>query len=520
MKTNIGQYAFDFHRKYALYSRYFVSLFTLLFFLLFTCSKLLGWSGITSLIRQEEVFPFLILFLLYEILFSVCDLDPSHQPKKLSIHPNASLSSRALNQYIVAHEPMSADLLECSSGSMDTMLNELQTANTRIRLLVQHPDVALNSSQRRKILSSLVEIVSKQYGTQLYENCIIKCYKTTPSLHGRLFDNSKLYLSWYLYQDENILEDSAPVVEVNQGTVAGKDKEAALVKMFKQHFEAIWKDPQTENLEDVLLQYYPYTVIFWDVDGVLMELESIRITNLTHVLAAYGIDFSAHDMHCPQTFNIPVNKDSQDMMETTMALDGAGDNNIYWWAVAQKPSLQAQLSLKDWNARLIALYSQSRERLTPHADVLRLLNKFSADHRVVQGIVTNTSKEQLNINLSVLGAVKDKIAVRITNDDVTNFKPNPEPYLCGQNRALEVLQARGVHTKAAVFIAVEDSPSGVQAALSSGIFCIQYMADAKGAKYDGHSDRLSTAYSTQEIENHLNHIMTNKENVHIPAMSN
>jgi HAD superfamily hydrolase (TIGR01509 family) len=102
-----------------------------------------------------------------------------------------------------------------------------------------------------------------------------------------------------------------------------------------------------------------------------------------------------------------------------------------------------------------------RENRWPHT--LSLLDR-ARDHRCAVGLATTSRRRQACHVLNVLG-LDDTFDVVATADEVARTKPHPEIYrLC----AVEL----GVPPER--MLAIEDSPTGTQAAVDAGLHCIAF----------------------------------------------
>jgi HAD superfamily hydrolase (TIGR01509 family) len=109
--------------------------------------------------------------------------------------------------------------------------------------------------------------------------------------------------------------------------------------------------------------------------------------------------------------------------------------------------------------------SEYRERikteLTLKPGVLSALNAVQASE-IPQMVVTSTKTESAHSKIGLFG-IESFFCDLVGGDQVTNGKPNPEPYLLAcQKLGIEPSQA----------LIVEDSPNGVKAGLSAGAMVI------------------------------------------------
>lgn len=82
--------------------------------------------------------------------------------------------------------------------------------------------------------------------------------------------------------------------------------------------------------------------------------------------------------------------------------------------------------------------------------------------------VTNSIRSSTVAMLHAVGIISS-ISLLVTNEDVKNHKPSPDPY----NKAMEIFQAKPGET-----LIVEDSPFGLQAAICSHASVIWKVKDA------------------------------------------
>lgn len=212
-------------------------------------------------------------------------------------------------------------------------------------------------------------------------------------------------------------------------------------------------------------------VVLWDVDGVLIDSEPLHYQKLFAVTKKYGIILEEQDFTAEQRFTIP---DGDKVKEVCMPLGGAGDKNIYHWAVHQKPSLKEALPMNGWLDELLEHFIANKGMLKPRAGIIPLIEALD-QNGVMQGVVTSGVPKQVEANLSVLSSHAMKFAFVLTANDVTRSKPDPEGYLIGKRKAESLLTMQQKNSGEPIFVAVEDSVPGVRAALAAQIACVQYL---------------------------------------------
>lgn len=107
----------------------------------------------------------------------------------------------------------------------------------------------------------------------------------------------------------------------------------------------------------------------------------------------------------------------------------------------------------------IDMYKQDQSKI-------ELINYLSCIGKVA--CVTNSIRSSTIAMLHAVGIISG-MSLLVTNEDIKNHKPNPEPY----NKAMEILGANPDDT-----LIVEDSPFGLQAAVCSRASVIWKVKDA------------------------------------------
>lgn len=107
----------------------------------------------------------------------------------------------------------------------------------------------------------------------------------------------------------------------------------------------------------------------------------------------------------------------------------------------------------------------SEARLAPGAD--RLLRSLESDGIGI-GLVTSSSGESVQAFIDVLWPLSGPPTVTISRDPTVKRKPHRAPY---------VLAIEALAVEASDCVAFEDSAAGVRAATSSGLPCIQIVAN-------------------------------------------
>ncbi|WP_193553876.1 HAD family hydrolase [Rothia uropygioeca] len=174
--------------------------------------------------------------------------------------------------------------------------------------------------------------------------------------------------------------------------------------------------------------------IFFDHDGTLVDTEPLWAQSKSDLAVQFGKTWTEEDtLACL----------GRPMTDTLIRLQELG-------IPLSKPELLARLTT---DAREII--SQTEVPFLPGiSDLLEEL----AQARIPTAIVTNATAEIANMTAG--RAPEGLIRTVIGNEDVTDPKPNPQPYLMAAQRL-------GVEPEDSV--AVEDSPSGVASAMAAGM---------------------------------------------------
>jgi HAD superfamily hydrolase (TIGR01509 family) len=89
-------------------------------------------------------------------------------------------------------------------------------------------------------------------------------------------------------------------------------------------------------------------------------------------------------------------------------------------------------------------------------------------------LVTATAKDLVDIMLGTIG--RDNFDAIVTDDDVIDGKPHPEPY---------VSAAAAIGVRPGNCVAIEDSPTGIASALAAGCVVVAVPAEVDLSRIDG-----------------------------------
>lgn len=189
-------------------------------------------------IQTSGFFAVLAIALLVDILGRLVDPDP-----QLDVYEDWEGTREATVNFIRAGRPRTADLLEYSCWQLGWLMSELQRTQTRVRILVAHPDSAVSPREKRRIEDNLDMLQHD------YPNYVIRLYRAPAGLRGRRLDDL-LALSWYAHSyDENgelcISGHQNAVILGRNYTKQGRNLE----RTFDSVFHALWDDQNSVALE-------------------------------------------------------------------------------------------------------------------------------------------------------------------------------------------------------------------------------------------------------------------------------
>lgn len=180
----------------------------------------------------------------------------------------------------------------------------------------------------------------------------------------------------------------------------------------------------------------PIEAVVFDMDGLLLDTESLAMDALVSAGTALGYDMPRE--FCHLMIGAPADRCQALVIETY------GEN----FPLAKYFATQ-ELHLR-------ALVDSGKMKLK--TGVLELLDTLDA-HGIKRAIATSSSRLRTDHHLGLVG-IAERFEHIVTRDDVTRGKPNPDPFL----QAAKLL---GVAPEAC--LALEDSYNGVRAAHAAGM---------------------------------------------------
>jgi beta-phosphoglucomutase len=181
-----------------------------------------------------------------------------------------------------------------------------------------------------------------------------------------------------------------------------------------------------------------YNTILFDLDGVIVNTDNIQYETIKQ--SVYEI----------LNFDISQNNNINEMFKSTIT-------------TLDKLKFLSNYITIDHN-KIDIIYTNKKQLADKYFSKLDIDNekinlmKYLKEQNCKIAIVTNSNKTSTNIILKNIG-IYDYIDVIITNEDVLNKKPSPEPYL----KAIEILECSIKET-----IIFEDSEIGIISAKNTG----------------------------------------------------
>ncbi len=177
--------------------------------------------------------------------------------------------------------------------------------------------------------------------------------------------------------------------------------------------------------------------IIFDLDGTLVNSEPLHMEAWLQVLANHGLNFDE------AWFEQWIGKSDRHLAES----------------VVKEYTLEVALTtLQQTKGRTYHQIASERAAFFPQVEkyILQLRKQM------LLGIATNSSKQDTSAVFSRL-PLPEYVSAIVTADDVEQLKPAPDMYL---------LAAEKIGLNVDEGVAIEDSPAGLQAAKSAGLFTL------------------------------------------------
>jgi HAD superfamily hydrolase (TIGR01509 family) len=198
----------------------------------------------------------------------------------------------------------------------------------------------------------------------------------------------------------------------------------------------------TEHTDEVGQGNRRFRAVLWDIDGTLLLSESMHFRALRHTLATEGIDV-------PDEFHHEIVGRAAKVVHEKC-----------------RQAFGLSMSFNQWRRLKYSYYTAHAAEIAVRPGALETWRMFE-QLGFRQALVSNSDRIVVNVNIRVLG-LEEPGFISVSINDVVRGKPDPEPY----ERAAALLGVK-VHQ----CIAIEDSPTGVQAALASGAQTVAWPED-------------------------------------------
>jgi HAD superfamily hydrolase (TIGR01509 family) len=197
-----------------------------------------------------------------------------------------------------------------------------------------------------------------------------------------------------------------------------------------------------------------FKAIFFDMDGLLVDTESLYLDASREIFAPYGVELPLewyiHEQLAKGT-------------STFSLLEQAG---------VPAPKVNELRLARDTR------YVEMLEHIKPIDGVNEVLGKLSG--KFTLAIVTSSHREAFDVIMEKTD-LRKFFSFVITGDDVKNIKPDPEPYL----KAVEISKQEKQYC-----LALEDSHKGSIAAKAAGISCYAIPDELTRTHDFSHADKV------------------------------
>ncbi|HKJ12514.1 MAG TPA: HAD family phosphatase [Ornithinimicrobium sp.] len=174
--------------------------------------------------------------------------------------------------------------------------------------------------------------------------------------------------------------------------------------------------------------------VLWDMDGTILDTEPYWMAEETRLVEEAGGTWSTQE--ASELVGSDLNHSAQALLERT-PVSGSSDEIV--------------------NALLDGVVRQVREEIPWRPGARELIAEL-AEAEVPMALVTMSWQPLAEVLLEALPP--STFAAVVTGDQVSDGKPHPEPYLTA---------CRRLQVEPADCLAIEDSPTGVRAALAAGV---------------------------------------------------
>jgi len=188
-----------------------------------------------------------------------------------------------------------------------------------------------------------------------------------------------------------------------------------------------------------------YEAILFDFDGVLVDSEPVHFACWREVLEPFGIhlDWETYHAHFIGISDLAMLEDLARLKEPPV------DANLLWEQYPRKR----------------ALFRERMAHGSPITPGVRDLLAWLDGRRLA--VVSSSGRDEIEPILKA-GGIRERFGAVVCREDVTQFKPAPEPYL----KAAALLEARTA-------LVVEDSEAGIASGKAAGFAVLEVPAAAR-----------------------------------------
>jgi hypothetical protein len=214
---------------------------------------LIGWiiskfvPDVDNWIRQQRVIELVALVLIAELIAVVADVR-KNLANPLELSQDQARSSQKLFNIISNYKPSSAKVMGLSAGKREDILSFLTRGGWEIKLLIQHPEAAMNDILKHHLREKVQELSNITFIN--YDKVEIRLYKRPSFFRGTKLGQNCIAIGWYAC-GEGVYEffgHSNPVISATQGSSESK----ILNDFFDRAFDYLWNHPETISFQDYI----------------------------------------------------------------------------------------------------------------------------------------------------------------------------------------------------------------------------------------------------------------------------
>jgi len=195
--------------------------------------------------REQRIIELVILALIVEMISGLTEIkDGLSHP--LLLHPDQGPASQISIEKVSKTKPSIAKIMGLSAGKREDILNILTSRGWEIKLLIQHPDAAMNEILKHHLAEKIQELANVTFIN--YEKVEIRLYRRPCYIRGTKLGKVSIALGWYAC-GEGIYElfgHSNPVLSASEAT----PEAFYLESFFDRAFDYLWNHKETITLKN------------------------------------------------------------------------------------------------------------------------------------------------------------------------------------------------------------------------------------------------------------------------------